>query len=105
MPFEKWTKNTLNMENFIIIEKAFNAFSDFPPYPQEPFSDGYERQSYNRRHPATEWKLLMDFVDFPNRLDLLRPPPIPWQVRFPFPYYLSKVPPWPTKKGVREIGP
>jgi hypothetical protein len=97
--FEKWREDTLNMENYIILEKAFNAFTDFPPYPGETFQQWYDSQYYNRNHPATQWYRADNLLSLPERLDLAEPPPIPWVVRFPLPHFLENIPSRPPKRA------
>lgn len=108
-PLEKWKKKDskyYSLGGLKLILKYFRIFDNFKPLLHETFDEWHERLAHTELDPIRFHSMLeTQFIDKKGgsmvafwKLDMLNLPPIPWCVRFPFPPFLDRIPPWPNKK-------
>jgi hypothetical protein len=89
------------------IDDVFKIIGDFPPRPQQTFVNWHEecsRVSNIHLDLICTLRFFKDMdgvvykieVPFENP-QLFSPLPLPWFIRFPLPFFLDKIPPWPPE--------
>lgn len=92
--FDEWNKRPRSTKKDQLLSQGFFETKTFdnPPHADLVTIDFIPGFNYFLTDKEGKRKLIT-----PGDLELMEPPPIPWVVRFPSPFLLNKLPPWPEK--------